>query len=153
MSFVIACQFSSILLVNAAAVSPSAPLRCVEYPRVGSLLDKYIDKQEPERPPSPQSTREIYARDPDRLRPAIVGIPGRSSPSSAAAPSTDRADVWDTVSIRLVGSHPLWAHHLLVAFIDDSLSAGPSGDCLSLSPFPSHFAFLCIAFASSSYQC
>ncbi|KAH9475539.1 Protein N-terminal and lysine N-methyltransferase EFM7 [Psilocybe cubensis] len=46
---------------------------------------------EPPRPPTPEPTISTYNRDQDKI-----------SPDSS----------WDSIKIRLVGSHPLWAHHL-----------------------------------------
>ncbi|KAF8321349.1 hypothetical protein DL93DRAFT_2213498 [Clavulina sp. PMI_390] len=53
---------------------------------------------EPERPQSPEPTIEIYDR--------VASIPSPDAKPDAP----DRA--WDRLSIRLVGSHPLWGHHL-----------------------------------------
>lgn len=52
--------------------------------------------KEPARPPSPEPTVEIYERDKTKI-----------SGSSGSSPHD-----WDSVSIRLVGTHPLWGHHL-----------------------------------------
>ncbi|PPQ94913.1 hypothetical protein CVT25_004399, partial [Psilocybe cyanescens] len=46
---------------------------------------------EPPRPPTPEPTVSTYTRDDDQIR--------------------DK-DSWREIKIRLVGSHPLWAHHL-----------------------------------------
>ncbi|KAF9512129.1 hypothetical protein BS47DRAFT_1466587 [Hydnum rufescens UP504] len=47
---------------------------------------------EPPRPPSPEPTVEVYYRDPNI--------------------HNNRIHDWVSISIRLVGSHPLWGHHL-----------------------------------------
>ncbi|PCH45119.1 hypothetical protein WOLCODRAFT_78055 [Wolfiporia cocos MD-104 SS10] len=50
--------------------------------------------QEPPRPPSPEPTTAVYERRP------------------LAADSAAGGHIWARIDIRLVGSHPLWAHHL-----------------------------------------
>ncbi|KDQ58290.1 hypothetical protein JAAARDRAFT_35099 [Jaapia argillacea MUCL 33604] len=60
---------------------------------IGLSLDSVFT--EAPRPPSPEATVSVYNRDLDR-------------PES----SQESEGPWSTVKIRLVGSHPLWGHHL-----------------------------------------
>lgn len=62
-----------------------------------TCLAHSIHAKEAERPPSPEPTVEIFERDKDSLTVDDSAIPHSG---------------WDRISIRLVGSHPLWGHHL-----------------------------------------
>ncbi|KAI9507651.1 nicotinamide N-methyltransferase [Russula earlei] len=54
---------------------------------------------EPHRPPSPEPTIAVYDS-------VVEAPPEHDQPTSSPSPS------WTTISVRLVGSHPLWGHHL-----------------------------------------
>ncbi|KII90355.1 hypothetical protein PLICRDRAFT_529182 [Plicaturopsis crispa FD-325 SS-3] len=66
---------------------------------VESVPDADIDLDamfpEPERPPSPEPSVVVYTREH-----SVDAVTGRGG------------DEWTSVTIRLVGSHPLWGHHL-----------------------------------------
>ncbi|KAI0049706.1 hypothetical protein FA95DRAFT_1581604 [Auriscalpium vulgare] len=70
---------------------------------------------EPPRPPSPEPTTTLYVRQ----RPATSGD-------------------WESVSIRLVGSHPLWGHYLwnasrsFAAYLDNHMDVYRDGHVLEL---------------------
>lgn len=70
------------------------------------LWMKILTKKEPEKTPSPQPTIEVYMRG---TGPDGADVLEHSSPPSQ---SSNRDHAWNKVSIRLVGSHPLWGHHL-----------------------------------------
>ena len=55
--------------------------------------------QEPPRPPSPEPTIAVYER-------SVIDDP---TTVSAQTP-------WSTITVRLVGSHPLWGHYLCATF-------------------------------------
>lgn len=68
------------------------------------------DQEEP-RPPTPEPTFSVYTRE----------SPGRSSKRQSTndlkeipggEEDVDVEDDWNEIKIRLVGNHPLWAHHL-----------------------------------------
>ncbi|KAF8332332.1 putative methyltransferase-domain-containing protein [Cantharellus anzutake] len=54
---------------------------------------------EPERPPSPEPTTERYTR-------------SKANVNRARSDGVIAADVWESIDVRLVGSHPLWGDHL-----------------------------------------
>jgi hypothetical protein len=56
-----------------------------------------INKQEPPRPASPEPTIVVYENN-----------------ESAAQEQSDVHLSWSSISVRLVGSHPLWGHYLSV---------------------------------------
>ncbi|KAI0646123.1 putative methyltransferase-domain-containing protein [Trametes meyenii] len=69
----------------------------------GLTLDSMFT--EPPRPPSPEPTAAIYIREKHNLE--------------------EDVDFWTSINIRLVGSHPLWGHHLwnasraFASYLDD----------------------------------
>ncbi|KAG8942767.1 nicotinamide n-methyltransferase [Tulasnella sp. 419] len=58
---------------------------------MGGLGEMFSD---PERPPSPKATFASYARSFNEERPS------------------DKSGSWQTITVRLVGNHPLWGHYL-----------------------------------------
>ncbi|KAI9058036.1 hypothetical protein FKP32DRAFT_1582461 [Trametes sanguinea] len=82
----------------------------------GLALDSVFT--EPPRPPSPEPTVATYTRE----RRATTSSP----------------DDWSTIDIRLVGSHPLWGHHLwnasraFASYLDDHPELYQGGSVLEL---------------------
>lgn len=74
-------------------------------------------QQEPPRPPSPEPTVFTYTRPPNSQRPL-------HTESHPKVPSDLASSNWSRLKIKLVGSHPLWGHHLFVYHL--SLAIQPS---------------------------
>ena len=62
--------------------------------------------QDPPRPPSPEPTIAVYENIAN-LEDNLLNHDPSPSP-------------WKTISVRLVGSHPLWGHHLYVRIYPDT---------------------------------
>jgi hypothetical protein len=69
-------------------------------------------RQEPPRPPSPEPTIVVYEN---------ITNPSREDNHHHHDHDHDptrNLSLWSTISVRLVGSHPLWGHYLYVQFYD-----------------------------------
>ena len=60
------------------------------------------NRQIPPRPPSPEATTSTFIRERSRNQGYLKNNGG------------DGDEDWDQISIRLIGSHPLWGHYLYV---------------------------------------
>ena len=78
--------------------------RAVLYCTTGMGLWLWLWQQEPPRPPSPEPTIAVY----ENLN-IIANFEDSPNPNPSPSPSP-----WSTISVRLVGNHPLWGHHLYV---------------------------------------
>ena len=79
-------------------------------------FDDTFNRQEPPRPPSPEPTTAIYEN--------IIITTTTTTTTTTNHEDNHDPDLslvwnWSTISLRLVGSHPLWGHYLYVQFTWD----------------------------------
>jgi hypothetical protein len=72
------------------------PRSVITFPPTPSL----VGPQEPPRPPTPEPTIVVYNNN--------------FNNETAEAQDQQNHLAWSTISVRLVGSHPLWGHYLCV---------------------------------------
>ena len=87
--------------------------------------------QEPARPPSPEPTIAVYEN--------IESLNVENPHHHGYQDDNPSPSQWSTISVRLVGSHPLWGHYLYVYMHVNMPCSPPTSTSLPFSCASSHF--------------